>query len=174
MRSLSNVLPILLERVIPLSLQHLPLVPLPLYSLMTSPLSHCLGILRVVAMLLNTFRYSSFVWALASVRAVFGILSGPGALCLCKFFMILLSYSIVKGMGRRGSRGGVRGVRTPPLVIKVLHFYCKTALSQRQSLRRCPLRMPFEKTLNPPLQEILDPRLMGILFSWSFSVQFCL
>ena len=61
---------------------------------------------------------------------------------------------------RRGSRGGVRGVRTPPLVIKVLHFYCKTALSQRQSLRRCPLRMPFEKTLNPPLQEILDPRLI--------------
>ena len=51
---------------------------------------------------------------------------------------------------RRGSRGGVRGVRTPPLVIKVLHFYCKTALSQRQSLRRCPLRMPFEKTLKPP------------------------
>ena len=80
--SLSNVLPILLERVIPLSLQHLPLVPLPLYSLMTSPLSHCLGIARVFAMLLNTFRYSSFVWALASVRAVFGILSGPGALCL--------------------------------------------------------------------------------------------
>ena len=50
-------------------------------------------------MLLYTFRYSSFVWALASVRAVFGILSGPGALCLCKFFMILLSSSIVKGMG---------------------------------------------------------------------------
>ena len=64
---------------------------------------------------------------------------------------------------RRGSRGGVRGVRTPPLVIKVLHFYCKTALSQRQSLRRCPLRMPFEKTLNPPLQEILDPRLTLIV-----------
>ena len=76
----------LLERVIPLLLQHLPLVPLPLYSLMTSPLSHCLGIARVFAMLLNTFRYSSFVWVLASVRAVFGILSGPGALCLCKFF----------------------------------------------------------------------------------------
>ena len=38
-------------------------------------------------MLLNTSRYSFFVWALASVRAVFGILSGPGALCLCKFFM---------------------------------------------------------------------------------------
>ena len=86
LRSLSNVLPMLLERVIPLSLQHLPLVPLPLYSLMTSPLSHCLGIARVFAMLLNTFRYSSFVWTLASVRAVFGILSGPGALCLCKFF----------------------------------------------------------------------------------------
>ena len=65
-------------------------------------------------------------------------------------------------LSRRGSRGGVRGVRTPPLVIKVLHFYCKTALSQRQSLRRCPLRMPFEKTLNPPLQEILDPRLLSI------------
>ena len=99
LRSLSNVLPMLLERVIPLSLQHLPLVPLPLYSLMTSPLSHCLGIARVFAMLLNTFRYSSFVWALASVRVVFGILSGPGALCLCRFFMILLSSSIVKGMG---------------------------------------------------------------------------
>ena len=68
-----------------------------------------------------------------------------------------------RGGGRRGSRGGVRGVRTPPLVIKVLHFYCKTALSQRQSLRRCPLRMPFEKTLNPPLQEILDPRLGGVI-----------
>ena len=99
LRSLSNVLPMLLERVIPLSLQHLPLVPLPLYSLMTSPLSHCLGIARVFAMLLNTFRYSSFVWALASVRAVFRILSGPGALCLCKFFMTLFSSSIVKGMG---------------------------------------------------------------------------
>ena len=99
LRSLSNVLPMLLERVIPLSLQHLPLVPLPLYSLMTSPLSHCLGISLVFAMLLNTFRYSSFVWALASVRAVFGILSGPGALCLCRFFMILLSSSFVKGMG---------------------------------------------------------------------------
>ena len=94
--SLSNVLPMLLERVIPLSLQHLPLVPLPLYSLMTSPLSHCLGIARDFAMLLNT---EFFVWALASVRAVFGILSGPGALCLCKFFMTLLSSSIVKGMG---------------------------------------------------------------------------
>ena len=93
LRSLSNVLPMLLERVIPLSLQHFPLVPLPLYSLMTSPLSHCLGISRVFPMLLNTFRYSSFVWALASVRAVFGILSGPGALCLCRFFMILLSSS---------------------------------------------------------------------------------
>ena len=98
LRSLSNVLPMLLERVIPLSLQHLPLVPLPLYSLMTSPLSHCLGISLVFAMLLNTFRYSSLVWALASVRAVFGILSGPGALCLCRFFMILLSSSFVKGM----------------------------------------------------------------------------
>ena len=101
LRSLSNVLPMLLERVIPLSLQHLPLVPLPLYSLMTSPLSHCLGIARVFAMLLNTsrYRYSSFVWALASVRAMFGILSGPGALCLCKFCMTLFSSSIVKGMG---------------------------------------------------------------------------
>ena len=97
--SLSNVLPMLLERVIPLSLQHLPLVPLPLYSLMTSPLSHCLGIARVFAMLLNTSKYRFFVWALASVRAVFGILSGPGALCLCKFVMTLLSSSIVKGMG---------------------------------------------------------------------------
>ena len=58
-----------------------------------------MGIGRVFAMLLNTSRYSSFVWALASVRAVFGILSGPGALCLCKFCMTLFSSSIVKGMG---------------------------------------------------------------------------
>ena len=73
--------------------------------------------------------------------------------------MTIAQLSFSSSWARRGSRGGVRGVRTPPLVIKVLHFYCKTALSQRQSLRRCPLRMPFEKTLNPPLQEILDPRL---------------
>ena len=72
LRSLSNVLPMLLERVIPLSLQHLPLVPLPLYSLMTSPLSHCLGIARVFAMLLNTFNntcpYTSFFpWSVGLV-----------------------------------------------------------------------------------------------------------
>ena len=101
LRSLSNVLPMLLERVIPLSLQHLPLVPLPLYSLMTSPLSHCLGISLVFAMLLNTFRYSSFVWALASVRAVFGILSGPGALCLCRFLcrFVYLETQEISGEG---------------------------------------------------------------------------
>ena len=66
---------------------------------MTSPLSHCLGIARVLAMLLNTSRYSFFVWAFASVRAVFGILSGPGALCLSKFCMTLFSSSFVKGLG---------------------------------------------------------------------------
>ena len=50
-------------------------------------------------MLLNTSKYSSFVWALASVRAVFGILSGPGALCLCKFFYDFVKFFHCEGYG---------------------------------------------------------------------------
>ena len=39
----SNSLPTLLASVIPLSFEHFPLVPLPLYSLVMFPFSHCSG-----------------------------------------------------------------------------------------------------------------------------------
>ena len=44
---LSNILPKLLAGVIPLSFEHFPFVPLPLYSLITSPVCHWVGILCV-------------------------------------------------------------------------------------------------------------------------------
>ena len=64
-----------------------------------------MGIARVLAMLLNTSRYSFFVWALASVRAVFGILSGPGALCLCEFFYDFVQFFHCEGFGDIVFRG---------------------------------------------------------------------
>ena len=56
-------------------------------------------------MSLNTSRYSFFVWALASVRAVFGILSGPGALCLCKFCYDFVEFFHYEGFGDIVFRG---------------------------------------------------------------------
>ena len=50
---LSNTLHTLLASVMPLSLEHLPLVPFPLYSPFMFPLSHWSGMLSSLRILLN-------------------------------------------------------------------------------------------------------------------------
>ena len=54
---LSKSFPMLLANVMPLSFEHFPLVPLPLYSRVMFPFSHWGGISLFLSILLNMFRY---------------------------------------------------------------------------------------------------------------------
>ena len=65
---LSNSLPKLLARVIPLSFEHLPLLPLPLYSRIICPFCHCSGMSLLSAIVCSAFLYTSIVWGSALVK----------------------------------------------------------------------------------------------------------
>ena len=67
----------LLDRVIPLSLLHLPFIPFSLKTLIISPSFHCSGNCLFLVISLTTLRYIRLVFWLASMRAMLGILSGP-------------------------------------------------------------------------------------------------
>ena len=95
--SLSYSLPILLDRVMPLSLLHFPFAPLPLYSLMTLPFCHCVGMFFVDVMWLSALRMIVLVCLFASMNAMFGMLSGPVALFLFSLAITLFSSWAVNG-----------------------------------------------------------------------------
>ena len=90
--SLSYSFPMLLDRVIPLSVLHLPFVPFPLYIRLSSTLYNCGGIVFVFVMWLNMLRYVFLVFMLASMSASLGMLSGP-----VSFFIALSSSGSVNG-----------------------------------------------------------------------------
>ena len=96
---LSNIFPKLLARVIPLSFEHFPFVPLPLYSLIISPVCHWVGILCVCIILLIVWRYMSFTFGSAFVNISFGILSGPVALLFFIRFIVFVNSFIVAFSG---------------------------------------------------------------------------
>ena len=62
---LSNSFPKLLARVMPLSFEHMPLFPFPLYSLIIWPFCHCSGISLLLAMVCSISLYISTVWGSA-------------------------------------------------------------------------------------------------------------
>ena len=74
---LSYTLPALLARVIPLSLEHFPFFPLPLYSLRISPSRQLGGIFSALWILLKILHIMFLVSWSASMNTSFGILSGP-------------------------------------------------------------------------------------------------
>ena len=87
----SHNLPTLLASVIPLSFEHFHLVPLPLYSLVMFPFSHCSGMFPFSRMWLNIFRYTFRVFAEAFMKTSLGMLSGPGHFPLLRVFIALSS-----------------------------------------------------------------------------------
>ena len=93
----SNSLSTLLASVIPLSFEHFPLVPLPLYSLVMFPLSHCSGMLPLSWMWLSIFRYNFRVFMEAFRKILSGMLSGPGHFPFLRDFIALSSSSSVNG-----------------------------------------------------------------------------
>ena len=92
---LSNIFPKLLAKVIPLSFEHFPFVPLPLYSRIISPVCHWVGILCVCIILFIVCRYMCFTFGSAFVNISFGILSGPVALLFFICFIVFVSSFIV-------------------------------------------------------------------------------
>ena len=76
---LSNSLPKLLLNVILLSLQHCPFFPFPLYIQIILPCFHSCGISSVLYMLLNMVRIFFLILSPDSIRASFGMSSGPTA-----------------------------------------------------------------------------------------------
>ena len=73
---LSNIFPKLLAKVIPLSFEHFPFVPLPLYSRIISPVCHWVGILCVCIILLIVCRYMCFtVTAPIPAKSLFSLRS---------------------------------------------------------------------------------------------------
>ena len=94
----SNSLPTLLDSVVPLSFEHFPLVPLPLYSLVMFAFSHCSGMLPFSRMWLSIFRYTLWVFPVAFRKISLGMLSGPehfsfpeGFYSLVQFFSVNVS-----------------------------------------------------------------------------------
>ena len=88
---LSNSFPKLLAMVMPLSFEHIPLFPFPLYSLIIWSFWHCSGISLLLAMVCSISLYISTVWDSAFVNVSFGISSGPVAL---PFFRVFMDFSI--------------------------------------------------------------------------------
>ena len=89
---LSYNFPKLLDSVNPLSLEHLPFIPFPLYIVMISPSCHSCGIVSVFVSLLMVAWYMVLVSWSASMKASFGMLSG---LCLFSFWVSLLQCSVL-------------------------------------------------------------------------------
>ena len=85
---LSYTFPTLLANVMPLSFEHFPLVPFPLYSLIISPSSHAWGMFSdscaFSIMAFNIFLVSG----VPSMNISFGILSGPRLFFLFSFFLL--------------------------------------------------------------------------------------
>ena len=89
---LSYTLPALLARVIPLSFEHFPFFPLPLYSLRISP-SRQLSALWILLKILHSMCLVS--WS-ASMNTSFGILSGPRLFFLFSLLMALfISFGVM-------------------------------------------------------------------------------
>ena len=88
---LSYNFPKLLDSVIPLSLEHLPFIPFPLYIVMISPSCHSCGIVSVLVILFRVAWYMVLVSWSASMKASFGMLSGPVFFFLLSFFIAVFS-----------------------------------------------------------------------------------
>ena len=97
LRSLSNTFPILLAKVMPLSLLHSPFSPFPLYILIISPFCHSSGIFSSLNTLFIISRYIALVALLASMNTSFGMVSGPVLFFLFSLRMHWVSSSRVSG-----------------------------------------------------------------------------
>ena len=91
---LSYTLPMLLARVISLSFEHLPLVPLPLYSLIMWPWSQLAGICSSWCILFIVVRRAFFVFSSASMKISFGMPSGPRLFFRFSFFYYILEFFV--------------------------------------------------------------------------------
>ena len=89
----SYTFPALLDTVIPLSLEHFPFFPLPLYIFVILPFLQVSGICFFSRIMLKILLYISFVLWFASIKTSFGILSGPVLLFRLSFLMVLSSSS---------------------------------------------------------------------------------
>ena len=76
----------LLLSVIPLSFEHFPFFPFPLYMLIMLPFFHSSGISWWWAVLFSIVLYISMDLFVALVKISFGISSGPVAFLFCSFF----------------------------------------------------------------------------------------
>ena len=86
----------LLDSVIPRSLLHFPLSPLPLFKRRISPSCHSLGIFFLY-ILLQFFRYICLVLMLVSIRASLGIVSGLQLFPLFRVLIVAFSSSMPMG-----------------------------------------------------------------------------
>ena len=87
---LSNTFPGLLASVIPLSFEHFPLIPFPLYSLRIWPSCQLCGISSFTWILLNASLKISLVFLLASMNVSLGMSSGPRLFFLFSFLWLFL------------------------------------------------------------------------------------
>ena len=83
--------PGLLARVIPLSFEHFPLIPFPLYGRRMCPSCQLSGISSSSCILLSAVLNISLVSLFASMNVSLGISSGPRLFFLLSFFIALLS-----------------------------------------------------------------------------------
>ena len=86
--------PKLLDSVIPLSLEHLPFIPFPLYIVMISPSCPSCGIVSVFVILFRGAWYMVLVSWSASMKASFGMLSGPVFFFPFEFLYYLPKFTI--------------------------------------------------------------------------------
>ena len=93
----SYTFPTLLARVIPLSLEHFPFWPLPLYSLMILPSSHDLGMLSSSWTLFIILVRVLVVSRLASRNISLGTSSGPWLFFLLSYLIAFFVSFIVTG-----------------------------------------------------------------------------
>ena len=96
---LSYSFPALLARVMPLSFEHLPLVPLPLYGLIMLPCSQLLGIVSSWCIWLIACLSSFLVVGSASMNTSLGISSGPMLFRRLSFLMaVLISFVVMSSL----------------------------------------------------------------------------
>ena len=88
-------LPTLLASVIPLSLEHLPFIPFPLYSHLMFLFFHAPGISSVLWILFSISRYISFVFLVALMNASFCMSSGHVLFLVFSFLIAWFSSFIV-------------------------------------------------------------------------------
>ena len=103
---LSYTLPTLLVSVIPLSLEHFPFCPLPLYILIISPSAHSSGMFSLLCAF-SIIVFSAFlVSSSASINIWLGSLSGPRLFFLFSFFIsFCISLSDIISSWFRGGGG---------------------------------------------------------------------